>query len=142
MILRQTRGTLRPNSEARIFDLLRVAAATAARPPGLEALFIGRAVRHGSVEIVATSVWRDMDAMIAGLGPSWREPSWLAGLAPYISDSSVELLETVLSSYLDLTAFDLPDDAENGAATADLARSAATGEGPRSPLVVAESSHR
>ena len=139
MILRQTRGTLRPNSEARIFDILRAATATSSRPPGLEALFISRAVRHGAVEVVSTSVWLDMDAMITGLGPTWREPNWLPGLAPYISDSTVELLETVLSSYLDLTELMLPSGAAELVGAVDTMPAATPAEGA-SALVTAESS--
>jgi hypothetical protein len=45
--------------------------------------------------------------MTAVIGPSWREPTWLPGLSEAIADSSLEILETVVSSYDELSGLGL-----------------------------------
>lgn len=52
--------------------------------------------RSGTLTFV---LWQDFDAMTAIIGPNWREPSWLPGLGEAIESSSLEILETVVSSY-------------------------------------------
>jgi hypothetical protein len=102
MITRITRGTLRPNTEGRVFELLRDATRANPRPPGLLGVSISRHV-HGKVtELVAVSIWSDVDAMAAVIGEKWREPTWLPGLSESIVDSRLEILETVVSSYEEL----------------------------------------
>ena len=102
MITRITRGVLRPNSEARVFELLRAATEAADRPPGMLGMSISRQVRDGCIELVAVTIWQDIESMAAIMGPSWRDPSWLPELADAVERSSLEILETVVSSYEDL----------------------------------------
>jgi hypothetical protein len=59
-------------------------------------------VRGDIVEMLSVSIWQDFDAMTAIIGPNWREPSWLPGLGEAIESSSLEILETVVSSYEEL----------------------------------------
>lgn len=109
MITRITRGTLHPNTEPRAFELLRAATKANPRPPGLLGLSISRQVRDGQIELVSVTIWQDVDAMSAIMGPQWSKPTWLPGLAGAIDESSLEILETVVSSYEDLSSADLPD---------------------------------
>jgi hypothetical protein len=102
MITRVTRGTLRPNSEGRVFEILRQATLANPRPPGLVGMSISRHVTETKVDLLAISIWEDFDAMTAVMGPKWREPTWLPGLAESIETSSLEILETVVSSYDEL----------------------------------------
>jgi hypothetical protein len=102
LITRITRGTVRPHSEQRAFDILREATRANPRPPGLLGVSISRHVVGGVTELVAVSIWRDLDAMVAVIGPGWREPTWLPGIADAIDKSSLEILETVVSSYEEL----------------------------------------
>ena len=93
---------LRPNSEARVFELLRAATEAADRPPGMLGMSISRQVRDGCIELVAVTIWQDIESMAAIMGPSWRDPSWLPELADAVERSNLEILETVVSSYEDL----------------------------------------
>lgn len=102
MITRITRGTVRPNSEARAFEILREATRANPRPAGLLGVSISRHVVGGTTELVSVSIWRDLDTMIGAIGPQWREPTWLPGLGDAIDKSSLEILETVVSSYEEL----------------------------------------
>ena len=105
MITRITRGSLRPNSEARVFEILRDAAgSTNSRPKGLLGMSISRNVGEKGVELVAVTVWSDLESMAAVMGPNWREAAWLPGLADHIVDSRTELLETVVSTFEDPAA--------------------------------------
>jgi hypothetical protein len=47
--------------------------------------------------------------MAAVVGPSWRDPSWLPALADAVERSSLEILETVVSSYEDLRLLAVAD---------------------------------
>jgi len=102
MITRITRGTLRPNTEARVFEILRRAAARHASPPGMLSVSISRRVTDRTVEFVAITIWSDLEQMAAIMGPSWRDVAWLPGLSECVVESSVEILETVVSSVDDL----------------------------------------
>jgi hypothetical protein len=102
MITRVTRGTVRRNSEARVFEILRQATREMPQPPGLLGVSISRQVKGDAVESLSVSIWHDLDAMTAIIGPNWREPSWLPGLGEAIESSSLEILETVASSYEEL----------------------------------------
>ena len=104
MITRITRGTLRPNSEGRVFEILREATRANPRPPGLLGVSISRHVNGSVTELVSVSIWQDVDTMAAVIGPAWREPAWLPGLDEAIASSSLEILETVVSSYDELAA--------------------------------------
>ncbi|HET7496166.1 MAG TPA: hypothetical protein VFJ80_11995 [Candidatus Limnocylindrales bacterium] len=109
MITRIVRGVLRPNSEGRVFELLRAASTANPRPPGMLGMSISRQVRDGCIELVAVTVWEDIESMAAIMGPSWRDPSWLPELADAVERSSLEILETVVSSYEDLRLLAVAD---------------------------------
>ena len=109
MITRITRGKLHVNAEARVFEILREAITANPRPPGMLGLSISRQVTAGITELVAVTVWQDLEAMSANMGPQWMEPTWLGPLQEAIADSSVEILETVVSSYEELASAVTPD---------------------------------
>ena len=73
----------------------------------MEAMFIGRRTGAEADEIVAITVWRDLDALIATFGPSWAEPSFYAELQAAIIDSTVEHFETIAERYEDLRTIGL-----------------------------------
>ncbi len=102
MVTRITRGTLRPNTEQRVFDILRTAVQAGPKVPGLHSMSISRKVGRNGIELVAVTTWADMQAMTAMMGPAWQEPSWLPGLAECVVDSEVEMLETVVASVEEL----------------------------------------
>ena len=102
MITRITRGTLRPNTEQRVFDILRTAVQAGPKVPGLHSMSISRKVGRNGIELVAVTTWTDMPAMTAKLGPAWQEPLWPPGLAECVVDSAVEMLETVVASVKEL----------------------------------------
>jgi hypothetical protein len=102
MILRLERARVLPNGEARVFELVRASAANRVRPRGLEAVYIARKLAHGSVELVAISVWDDLERLIAGIGPHWEQVQVPPGLEGFLEDQSVEHLETVVAGFEDL----------------------------------------
>ena len=112
MITRITRGTLHRNSEARVFELLRTAFEGTPQPAGLRSFTLNRRVTGAStVELVAVTVWDDVEAMETTIGPRWREPSWMPGLEGSIDEQSVEILEAVVFGYERLADAPLSEDA-------------------------------
>jgi hypothetical protein len=99
VIVRISRGRVRPGGEAEVFDLLRKSVGAAPRPHGLEAFVIARRMIEGQLELVAMTTWRDFDSMVAVMGKDWQTPSWLPGLEDLVESSSVEHLETIAESY-------------------------------------------
>ena len=96
MIVRIARAKVRPNTEAVVFDALRTA--VAAGPPrtqGLEAFYVTRHAVGGMNEVVAISVWRDTEALAAGIGADWHKPAFLASIDHLLEDASVEHLESI-----------------------------------------------
>ncbi len=106
MIVRIARAKVQPNTEAIVFDALRKA--VAAGPPrtqGLEAFYITRHAVGGRNEIVAISVWRDAEALAAGIGADWHKPAFLPAIDHLLEDASVEHLESIAEE------IDVPDHA-------------------------------
>jgi heme-degrading monooxygenase HmoA len=99
MIVRISRAHIKPNNEAAAFQILRDATGARERPAGLEALFISRRMANGGNELVAISVWRDLDAMAAVMTDDWRRPRFLPSLDSLIEDPSVEHFETIVEDY-------------------------------------------
>ena len=100
MIVRISRGRIRPGGEAQAFALLRDSVAgTGAHPDGLEAFVIARQMIEGRLDLVAMTTWRDLESMIKVMGPDWHAPSWLPGLPELVETSSVEHLETIAESF-------------------------------------------
>jgi hypothetical protein len=97
MITRITRGVLDRNNEAEVFEYLRTTAAARPPVPGLLGFSLNRTMQDKSVILVSVSYWTDLDAMAKSLGPKWHEPSW-PGLNEYLSEASVEILETIATS--------------------------------------------
>lgn len=109
MIVRITRASIRPNSEATAFGILRDATAGSARPDGLEAVFIARRGSGKLNEFVAVTVWRDAEALTTVMGAGWERPAFLPALDPFLIDASVDHYETIAESFEDvLTIADLP----------------------------------
>jgi hypothetical protein len=98
MITRITRGVLDVDREAEVFGSLRKAAASRPKLPGLIGFSLSRILQDRAVVLVSVSHWTDIDTMAAALGPGWREPSW-PGLSEHLTQSTVEILETVATSF-------------------------------------------
>jgi hypothetical protein len=107
MIVRLSRARLRGDREDGTFEFLRKASSAGPRPEGMEAMFIGRRTGADADELVAITVWRDLDALIAIFGPSWSEPSFFPELKDAIIDSTVEHFETIVERYEDLSSIGL-----------------------------------
>jgi hypothetical protein len=102
VIVRITRARIKPNSEAAAFQILRDASSASGRPPGLEALLISRRMSTAGNELVAISVWADLEAMTAVLTDDWQRPRFLPSLDPLLEDRSVEHYETIVEDFEDL----------------------------------------
>jgi len=98
LITRITRGRLAPNTEARVFSILRTAAAAQPMLPGMVSMSLSRTMEGRDTVLVAVSVWSDMAAMTASLGEGWQEASWPPGIDECIETAAVEILETVATS--------------------------------------------
>jgi hypothetical protein len=107
MIVRLSRARLRRDREDGAFEFLRKAASAGPKPAGMEAMFIGRRTGADADEIVAITVWRDLDALIAIFGPKWSEPNFFVELQSAIIDSTVEHFETIAERYEDLRTLGL-----------------------------------
>ena len=107
MIVRLSRARLRRDREDGAFEFLRKASSAGPKPAGMEAMFIGRRTGADADEIVAITVWRDLDALISIFGPSWSEPGFFPELNDAIIDSSVEHFETIAERYEDLSVIGL-----------------------------------
>jgi hypothetical protein len=102
VIVRISRARIKPNSEATAFQILREASSAAGRPPGLEALFISRRMATTANELVAISVWSDLDAMMAVMTDDWQRPRFLPSLDPLLEDTSVDHYETIVEDFEEL----------------------------------------
>jgi hypothetical protein len=107
MIVRLSRARLRRDREDGAFEFLRKASSAGPRPDGMEAMFIGRRTGADADEIVAITVWRDLDALVAIFGASWSEPGFFPELKDAIIDSTVEHFETIAERYEDLPVIGL-----------------------------------
>jgi hypothetical protein len=107
MIVRLSRARLRRDREDGAFEFLRKASSAGPKPAGMEAMFIGRRTGADADEIVAITVWRDLDALISIFGPSWSEPGFFPELDDAIIDSTVEHFETIAERYEDLSVIGL-----------------------------------
>jgi heme-degrading monooxygenase HmoA len=63
VIVRVTRAKIQPNAEAEVFRILREVSTNSPRPPGMEAMPIGRRMRDGGNEFIAIGVWTDLEAL-------------------------------------------------------------------------------
>lgn len=105
MIIRVTRGHVRPDAEGEVVARLRAASERDGRPDGLHAMYIGRHLTSTGTEIVAITVWRDADTLVRVLGEGWESPEWLAGIAEFMSDGTVEHWETAVEEEDPATTF-------------------------------------
>jgi hypothetical protein len=107
MIVRLSRARLRRDREDGAFEFLRKASTAGEKPDGMEAMFIGRRTGSDADEILAITVWRDLDTLIATFGPTWAEPSFFPQLKEAIIDATVEHFETFAERYEDLSTIGL-----------------------------------
>ena len=99
VIIRISRGRIRAGTEAEVFARLRGASEAGGLPAGLEAFFVGRHLTADGLEMVAITVWSDIEALIGVMGDGWESPRWLAGVDELVTHSSVEHFETALEDF-------------------------------------------
>jgi hypothetical protein len=99
VIIRITRGRVRPGTEGDVFARLRTATEWSGRPDGLEAVFIGRHLTSEGLELVAITVGTGVEALADVIGEGWESPKWLAGLGELVTHSTVEHLETAIEDF-------------------------------------------
>jgi hypothetical protein len=106
VIIRISRGQVRPDAEGDVVARLRAATEGRQRPEGLCALFIGRHLTSTGTELVAITVWRDAQAMTDVLGDGWESSRWLPGVDDELmTHSSVEHFETAVEDFDPVRAF-------------------------------------
>ena len=96
MIVRTSRGRVRPGTEGDVFARLRAASDGGRRPDGLHAYFLGRHLTAEGMELIAITVWRDVEALVTVLGDGWEQPKWLAEVEDLVTHSTVEHWETAV----------------------------------------------
>ena len=109
MITRITRGVLDVDREAEVFESLRAGAASRPQLPGLIGFSLSRMLRDRAVVLVSVSYWTDIDTMATALGPGWQQPSW-PGLTEHLTGATVEILETVATSFEEVQQLAPQDD--------------------------------
>jgi heme-degrading monooxygenase HmoA len=104
VIIRVSRSRIRDGSEEQVMAIVRAAVSRADQPDGLEYAQMGRRLEDRSEMLVAVSVWRDLEALTAALGPDWHQVTTLPGLEEYIESSAVEHYETIAAGLDELLA--------------------------------------
>jgi quinol monooxygenase YgiN len=104
MIVRITRARIRPRNEAAAFELLRTFAASTRTPDGLDSIHVGRRATVVGDELVAVTVWRDLEALQDSLGPDFEKPGFVPELDRLLEDVTVELYETIVDQFEDIEA--------------------------------------
>ena len=99
VIIRISRGRVRTGGEGEVFARLRAASEGHERPDGLQALFIGRHLTTDGLELVAITVWSNVEALIAVMGEGWESPKWLAGIEDLVTHSTIEHLEAAVENF-------------------------------------------
>ena len=104
MIVRIARARIKPQAESAVFDVLRAATADDSRPPGMHSMMIGRRMDESGNELVAITVWTDVEALQSVMGPGYQTAQFFPALDPFLLDATVEHFETVVERFEDLTS--------------------------------------
>jgi hypothetical protein len=102
MILRLSRTRVHRSGESQIRAALRIWLSThSSCPEGLLDLMFGRRVTgDGRVEHITVMLWRDQDALVAGLGPDWDRPSCMIPSAgSVLEDHRIEHFEVLADDW-------------------------------------------
>ena len=102
MIVRITRAKVRRDAEARAFEAVRAISADVGKPEGLEGLLIGRRSLDEGNELIAISIWSDIEPLRAAFGENFAKPGLGRVLDDLVTDPTVELYETVVESWAGL----------------------------------------
>jgi quinol monooxygenase YgiN len=102
MIVRISRARIKPQSESAVFDVLRGATADNTRPPGMHSIMIGRRMDETGNELIAITVWTDVEALQSVMGQGYQTAQFFPALDPYLLDPTVEHFETVVETFEDL----------------------------------------
>ncbi|MEA2608238.1 MAG: hypothetical protein QOJ75_481 [Chloroflexota bacterium] len=99
MIIRISRGRVRPGTEGDVFSRLRSATESRGRPEGMEAVYIGRHLTADGLDLVAITVWNDIEALISVMGEGWESAKWLPNIEELVTHSTVEHWETAVEDF-------------------------------------------
>ena len=102
MIVRVTRGKIRPNAEAEVFAILRDLSKGVRRPPGMVSLTFGRRMSPDGNELVSITTWTDMASLEAAMGTSLEVAAFAPQLQPLIVDGRVDHFETIVDAFEEL----------------------------------------
>lgn len=104
MIVRITRARIQPRNEAAAFQILRTLAASTRTPDGMDSIHVGRRATVDGDEVVAVTVWRDLEALQDSLGPDFEKPGFAPELDRFLEEVTVELYETIVDQFEDIEA--------------------------------------
>ena len=104
MIVRITRARVRPRNEAAAFGILRTVAASTPKPDGVDSLHIARRAMADGDELVAVTVWRDLEALQSLMGSDFQKPGFVPELDQLLEDVTVDLYETIVDQFEGLEA--------------------------------------
>jgi len=96
MIVRISRGVVQADGDAGAFTLIRsIVTYAPGEVDGLVSMHVGRRVHEGDEQVVVITVWRDVDALIAAMGPNWNRSAFPAAFEGKVSRITVEHYETL-----------------------------------------------
>jgi hypothetical protein len=58
----------------------------------------------GSVELVAVTLWPDLDAIVDAFGENWRQGSTVPGIEGLLHDSTTDHFEVITAGWEEMTA--------------------------------------
>jgi heme-degrading monooxygenase HmoA len=102
MIVRIARARVRRDAEARAFEAARAISADVGKPEGLEGLLIARRSTDEGNELIAISMWSDIEPLRAAFGENFSKPGLGRLLDEFVTEPTVELYETVVESWAGL----------------------------------------
>jgi heme-degrading monooxygenase HmoA len=98
VIVRVSRARIKPGMEEEVFSRIRqMTVARRGVPVGQRGVVIARRVAEDAraTEVVAITIWEDMDSMIAILGPDWQRAVSFPSFQEYVTDGQADHYETL-----------------------------------------------
>ncbi|HET7677223.1 MAG TPA: antibiotic biosynthesis monooxygenase [Candidatus Limnocylindrales bacterium] len=96
-LLRVYRARIRPGKEEQAMEFARqTARRRAASRPGLVSIHVGRRLGDdGREELIAVTIWQDLQALQSAVGADWEEPYFVPGLTDILEDATVDHFEAM-----------------------------------------------
>ena len=90
MIVRVARAEVARDLEPDAFAAFRSVILEPQGPEGMESMHLARRTGGPDVHLIAVSVWRDVDALAAAIGPTWHQPSFFPQIDKVLTDRTLE----------------------------------------------------